>query len=321
LLFLSRSFGLWTLDGLVHSLGAICHPRDTSPIITMNFSTFDAPLSTVFTFKATPVALPTLHFRKHLHRRSPKRSRPVADVDDLISESKKKRRLRLLLITSRLSRPFSTPATHIVDRGASKIAIWAKQKHLAPQVLRKAAIMNRVRRKTLERKDSAISVGEDPRKEVREACKEEMKTMEVVDTTAFGLGPNAVKYTDEAKYSVPPSPLGLSNYDAFDEEDDWYESYDDDEEGGSGLEMPKKEAGLLREDKQSYYSDFNYFEFPVPKAEEEEDDDDDPFHLSVLPSEIIKEKRPPSPPEDKMIELMREQQRQREITSTFLHFA
>ena len=58
---------------------------------------------------------------------------------------KKKRRLRLDLITSRLSRPYATPSTHIVSRGASKIAIWARQKAFGRTPLRKAAIMNRIR--------------------------------------------------------------------------------------------------------------------------------------------------------------------------------
>jgi len=213
-----------------------------------------------------------------------------------------------------------------VDRGPSKIANWAKQKHLAPQALRKAAIMNRVRRKTLERKDSGASVGEDPRREVREAL-DGIKSVEdkMVDENVVDLGPNAVRHADAPRYSVPPSPLGLSNYDALDEEDDWYGNYDDDEEetAGLGIGMPKKDKELVREDKESYYSDFNFFEFQGPQAEEveqEEDDDDDPFHLSVLPSELVKEKRPPSPPDDKLIELIREKQRQKEITSTFLHF-
>jgi hypothetical protein len=296
-------------------------------MVTMLFSSFSEPLSTVFTFQAVPVSLPPLKFRKQSHRRSPKRSRPLSDVDDLISESKKKRRLRLLLITSRLSRPFSTPATHIVDPGTSKIAVWAKQRHLTQQALRKAAIMNRVRRKTLERKDSAISVGEDERREAREAVLGEMKAGAAV---APGLGPNAIRHSDESRWSVPPSPLGLSNYDALDDEDDWYESYHEEEESDPLPAMPKARQDVQHESKdkqqKSYYSDFNFFELQARKEGEDgggddDDDDDDPFHLNVLPSEIVKEKRPPSPPEDKLIELMKERQRQREITSGFLHFA
>jgi hypothetical protein len=76
-----------------------------------------------------------------------KRGRAAADVDGEHScLHKKKRRLRLFLITSRLSPQFSHPATNIVDRGSSKIAVWAKQKSLGRNLLRKAAILNRIRR-------------------------------------------------------------------------------------------------------------------------------------------------------------------------------
>ncbi|KAF3032824.1 hypothetical protein E8E12_004238 [Didymella heteroderae] len=78
---------------------------------------------------------------------SRKRGRAAADVDGERScPHKKKRRLRLFLITSRLSPQFSHPATNIVDRGSSKIAVWAKQRSLGRNLLRKAAILNRIRR-------------------------------------------------------------------------------------------------------------------------------------------------------------------------------
>ncbi|KZM26585.1 uncharacterized protein EKO05_0005377 [Ascochyta rabiei] len=78
---------------------------------------------------------------------SRKRGRAMADIDGEHScLQKKKRRLRLFLITSRLSPQFSHPATNIVDRGSSKIAVWAKQKALGRNLLRKAAILNRIRR-------------------------------------------------------------------------------------------------------------------------------------------------------------------------------
>jgi hypothetical protein len=287
----------------------------------MLFSPFSEPISTVFTFQAIPVSLPPLKLRKQCHRRAPKRSRPVADVDDLISESKKKRRLRLMLITSRLSRPFSTPATHIVDPGSSKIAVWAKQRHLTQQVLRKAAIMNRVRRKTLERKDSGVSVSEEERRETREAVMEGMK-VEVEEAVAVGLGPNAIRHSDESRWSVPPSPLGfLSNYDALDDEDDWYESYHE-EESDPLPNMPKTARIEGKQEDKSYYSDWNYVDLQACRGSEGGDDDEeDVFHLNARPSEMAKEKRPPSPPEDKLIELLKEKQRQREITADFLHFA
>ncbi|CCC11390.1 hypothetical protein SMACR_02048 [Sordaria macrospora] len=69
------------------------------------------PLNT--TAAAALVASPLFPSRLNL-----KRSRPSTDVDghNTAPLSCKKRRLRLHLVTSRLSRPFSLPATHILNR-------------------------------------------------------------------------------------------------------------------------------------------------------------------------------------------------------------
>jgi|SRR5579862_9069367 len=114
----------------------------------------------VFTFSATVPRSPRFSFSRPSSPRpaqqpaqnSRKRHRPLADIDGETNGGfmKKKRRLRLVLITSRLSRPFSAPPTHIVDRGSSKIAVWAKQKALGRNLLRKAAIMNRVKKHIAE---------------------------------------------------------------------------------------------------------------------------------------------------------------------------
>ncbi|KAF9629475.1 hypothetical protein BFW01_g10678 [Lasiodiplodia theobromae] len=66
---------------------------------------------------------------------------------------RKKRRLRLTLITSRLSQPFAVPTTHIADRGRSRIAAWAKQQKKAlwgRALLRKAAVLNRATLRSIE---------------------------------------------------------------------------------------------------------------------------------------------------------------------------
>jgi hypothetical protein len=116
------------------------------------------PSNTIFSFTAASIPTITFHFTTSLSPSSPtgmpsrKRSRCVSDIDGILppTPGKKKRRLRLHLVTSRLSRPYSQPATNIVDRGASKIAVWAKQKALGRNLLRKAAIMNRVRKQQVE---------------------------------------------------------------------------------------------------------------------------------------------------------------------------
>lgn len=76
-----------------------------------------------------------------------KRRRPLSDVDGGPFESKKKRRLRLSLITSRLSQPFSSPATYIYDRDRSKLA-YAKPP-MRRDIIWKAAMVNRFRIRTL----------------------------------------------------------------------------------------------------------------------------------------------------------------------------
>lgn len=101
-------------------------------------------------FGTNPVPDMGLTFLPRPQPRPRKRSRAAADIDGEHScMQKKKRRLRLFLITSRLSPQFSHPATNIVDRGSSKIAVWAKQKSLGRNLLRKAAILNHIRRRSV----------------------------------------------------------------------------------------------------------------------------------------------------------------------------
>jgi hypothetical protein len=276
-----------------------------------------SPLEAVFKFTAGSQPRPHMSFPKSTKStvQSRKRSRALADIGDQPCGPKKKRRLRLLLITSRLSRPFSTPATHIVDRGSSKIAVWAKQKHLIPQALRKAAIMNRVRRRTLEReawlrKDSGISVGNDGRAGVRKVV---FGDVEMQGPNAFGN-----LYTAQNDAELNPSPLGLSNYDALDDEDGFYD--DEHRYCSSCPSSPKKEQSTKHktDDDDEYYSDFNFFDASKEEGPESDEEYDDPFSLSVLPAGIAREKRPPSPPDGRLIELMKEKERQREVL--FLEF-
>lgn len=116
------------------------------------------PSSSSFAFRVAAPPVP-LNFSRHSHDTAVHSTSPVSRRDDTCLKRKrtneldhpgpirKKRRLRLTLITSRLSLPFAVPTTHIVDRGRSRIAVWAKQKALGRSLLRKAAILNRVTRK------------------------------------------------------------------------------------------------------------------------------------------------------------------------------
>lgn len=75
-----------------------------------------------------------------------KRSRSREEIDRFEeSVSRKKRRLRHELVTSRLSRPYATPATHIA-RGAWRLGVWARQR-LSGGLLLKGAILNSIAKK------------------------------------------------------------------------------------------------------------------------------------------------------------------------------
>ncbi|KAF1846919.1 uncharacterized protein K460DRAFT_239852, partial [Cucurbitaria berberidis CBS 394.84] len=233
--------------------------------------------------------------------RPKKRSRAAADIDGEHScLQKKKRRLRLFLITSRLSPQFSHPATNIVDRGSSKIAVWAKQKALGRNLLRKAAILNRIRRRAVSAREvedghGRVLVEQEREQEELELARLEFEhgsvdtytrpvlsqTHSVPPAAAIRTGghfvisgsptsspstsrspsptapspPRGIADEEASEYRspneayahsppraqlprrdylpLPPSPLGLSNYDAFDVDDeipDPYAHLDDDEE-------------------------------------------------------------------------------------------
>jgi len=227
-----------------------------------------------------------------------KRARALDDIDGEHScLQKKKRRLRLFLITSRLSPQFSHPATNIVDRGSSKIAVWAKQRSLGRSLLRKAAILNRIRRRSVSVKEKEAGLGgmfveggqEQKQLELAKLAfvygshdthtRPVMKLPEFPPTCAvrtenpfekpvasssatpppisslatdssehgdntpvyrspndaYSYSPSKAQNLRKAHLPLPPSPLGLSNYDAFDLEDDIHDPYshlddDDDEE-------------------------------------------------------------------------------------------
>jgi hypothetical protein len=253
-----------------------------------------------FGFAILPVPEMRLTFPSRPLPRPRKRSRAVADIDgDHSCIQKKKRRLRLFLITSRLSPQFSHPATNIVDRGSSKIAVWAKQKSLGRNLLRKAAILNGIRRRALLIQEEAGDYARSPREKKRDENEMELAKLEFnhgsVDTytrpvtsrtpsvppaaavrtggrfvvsgsptgspsssrspspTSPSQPPKIAREESNTDYRspneayinalpcaqiprreyipLPPSPLGLSNYDAFDADDmpDPYSHLDDEE--------------------------------------------------------------------------------------------
>jgi hypothetical protein len=278
-------------------------PRRLTPALHFDFTlgTGQTPDPT-FTFEILSSPIMRLTFPPRPPPGPRKRSRAIADIDGEHScMHKKKRRLRLFLITSRLSPHFSHPATNIVDRGSSKIAVWAKQKSLGRNLLRKAAILNHIRRRVITTKEAAGIHARSPIKHERE--QEELKLAKLefnhgsVDTytrpvtsrtpsvppaaavraggrfvvsgsptgsptssrspspTPPSPSPKEARKEDGSSYRspneayanaptcaqiprrdylpLPPSPLGLSNYDAFDADEhipDPYSHLDDDED-------------------------------------------------------------------------------------------
>ena len=182
-----------------------------------------------FTFSVGPTI--KFSFERPISALSPtirpfKRRRALSDVDGYGNECRKKRRLRSTFCTSRLSRPFSQPATNIVNRGVgTKIAIWGKSKALGRNLLRKAAIMNRVRLRM-------------------DAAKDSMRQQEQRTRGTLALQGIVVQKPRHHELPLPPSPLGLSNYDALDLEDDLAD--DEHNEYQNGIERAS-----------SIYSDFN----------------------------------------------------------------
>ena len=109
---------------------------------SFDISTISPPTSSTPIFRASnSTQIATTAPQKCL-----KRSRLQEDGEQL---QRKKRRLRLDLVTSRLSKPYATPTTHIVGRTHSRVGVWARQRLSGGKLLRKAAILNSI---TMKRK-------------------------------------------------------------------------------------------------------------------------------------------------------------------------
>lgn len=170
---------------------------------------------------------------------STKRRRPLCDVDGTEFLGKKKRRLRLNLITSRLSKPFSSPASNVADHGIKKVTVWKRGCGTVPPVakdnLRKMAVMNCVKNQV-----EVMKMGAEKRREMMLPPPIEAP----VQTHAQLMCQMALRdislvkpRTPESSPSLPPSPLGLSNYDALDLEEDvgisnWSDEEDPDDRMG-----------------------------------------------------------------------------------------
>jgi len=242
----------------------VFHDKDTCKEKETFTFTFTAGPSLKFCFDG-PSSVPVATNRPF------KRRRALSDVDGDGVSWRKKRRLRLQFITSRLSRPFSQPASNIVDRGSSKIALWgAKRRPLGKSVLRKAAIMNRVRMRM-------------------DAAKDFMRQEEERRSATLSLKELVLQKARCHEAPLPPSPLGLSNYDALDLEDE--------------MEDEGYEDGLDRI--SSIYSDFN-----IMNPDTGDSKGDDFGYLDALDgisSRYLPDSPPPAPQmSSDIVEILRE---------------
>lgn len=164
-------------------------------------------------------------------RDSPKRVRPRADVDGEGSEDaqNKKRRLRLDFITSRLSRPYALPTTHIASRGEPRIAMWARPKAPGKNVLYKAAIINSIKKKSSPKKKTE-SKGLTSATNVYDEDGDAHRTIgEGSDAAKKPRDMFEVQSAQQSHGQAHSTPVGLSNYDALDQEDRYDDLYQDDE--------------------------------------------------------------------------------------------
>ena len=220
----------------------------------------------------TACCLSILRDSKYCSTEFLKRTRPPTDVDGEGSENmqRKKRRLRLQLITSRLSEPYATPPTHINSRKAVRVGVWARQRVMGRDLLRKAAILNSIRIQKREAREA-----DQLRPEVANLSSsyDVFRQVEINSLADCGRSHQSPRHlTFSAQQFVPPlpSPLGLSNYDAFDQ-DDFLVDGDAEEVAGS----------------DTIYSDFSVLD---PSSLSIEDYDSlRPFDNDTNEQELVKE--------------------------------
>jgi hypothetical protein len=289
----SYRYSYQTTKGVARRRMTLSPSSSTAPASRrqINFASFTHTSNIEFTFRIPPHPTMALTFpQRPSVPRSKKRCRAAADIDGEHSCTwKKKRRLRLFLITSRLSPQFSHPATNIVDRGNSKIAVWAKQKAMGRNLLRKAAILNRIRRQSVCERGARVRMGRalveqekeqehlrlaklafdngstdtytrplhlrdgsdtsssPPSRSPSGSPSPPLRALDAKSSSEYRSPNDAYSYSPPLRAQsprrshipLPRSPLGISNYDAFDMEDDLSDPYS---QLDDGFELGDEEA-------------------------------------------------------------------------------
>ena len=170
-------------------------------------------------------------------------------------------------MTSRLSRPYATPATHIA-RGAWRLGVWARQRLSGGLLLRKGAILN-----SIAKKKKAVS--ESTKKtELHEA-----EGASKYGNTCFVVLPlanNTRSFSLPVQLSLKSRPIFTSSdYDAFDyEENESIEDEDEDEDEEEEEEEKEDNAN----DSQAVYSDFRV----LTSSESDEETSDASYSFDTL---------------------------------------
>ncbi|KAI1306647.1 hypothetical protein F5Y03DRAFT_136617 [Xylaria venustula] len=152
-------------------------------------------------------------------QRQPKRIRTPDDVDGpgTAALSCKKRRLLLHLVTSRLSRPFSLPATHILIRESGNnmpvlhriqqlAALGARPRQKGALLVRKAAILNRVR---IGVRQAAVSRGHTVMADLAARGNALHHGLLLVTTPTPAMFPAGMSNTNTGEQHVPTMPVAL----------------------------------------------------------------------------------------------------------------
>ncbi|KAI9667531.1 MAG: hypothetical protein M1821_000347 [Bathelium mastoideum] len=229
-----------------------------------------------------------------------KRARSPSDVDGAETSSlqSKKQRLHLQFFTSRLSMPYAAPASYIVGRGESKIAAWAKQKGFGTEYeegsLRRVASMNRIKKRL---------AGEG------RAVRRSSSSAEMSPNVGRSELPRA---EGRHGFALPPSPLGISNYAALDDEDLFPEQESSEPDSDNKdeiysdfnvLDPVERDSSLVAEEDQAY-SVFARAPLEVSQLQLRRDE-------RMADEMVSRTERPPSPP-DLLREVLKEKEKQGE---------